>query len=110
MVAAAATPFALVAYLADAVGWESWGGLMLNVCLAIASMILCFPPGSSPRWAAARPCRRSAGTSTGYIELFRGAPRFVRLLMANVALGRPSGAPLHRRQEERTKEFLAQIL
>jgi general L-amino acid transport system permease protein len=87
VVAALATPFALVAYLADAVGWDSWGGLMLNVYLAIASIILCFPLGVLAALGRRSTLPAVRWISTGYIELFRGAPLFVLLLMASVALG-----------------------
>lgn len=87
VIGALLAPFALVAYLVDATGWDEWGGMMLNVYLAIVSIILCFPLG-----VAAALGRRSklpviSAISTGYIELFRGAPLYVLLLMANVALG-----------------------
>jgi general L-amino acid transport system permease protein len=81
------TPFALVVYLADAVGWDGWGGLMLNVFLAITSMILCFPLGVLAALGRRSTLPAVRWISTGYIELFRGAPLFVLLLMANVALG-----------------------
>ena len=94
VVAALITPFALVAYLADAVGWDSWGGLMLNVYLAIASIILCFPLGVLAALGRRSTLPAVRWISTGYIELFRGAPLFVLLLMASVALGFfvPAGA------------------
>jgi len=80
-------PFVLVGYLAGGVGWDGWGGIMLNVFLAVTSIILCFPVG-----VLAALGRRSSlpivkGLSTIYIELFRGMPLFVLLLMANIALG-----------------------
>jgi len=86
-VGAALAPFLLVWYLADAVGWDGWGGLMLNVFIAVTSIVLCFPLG-----VLAALGRRSSmpvvrGLSTVTIELVRGAPLFVLLLMANVALG-----------------------
>lgn len=87
VLAAVVTPFALVAYLADAVGWDSWGGLMLNVYLAVASIILCFPLGVLAALGRRSTLPAVRWISTGYIELFRGAPLFVLLLMASVALG-----------------------
>lgn len=81
------TPFALVVYLASAVGWDSWGGLMLNVFLAITSMILCFPLGVLAALGRRSTLPAVRWVSTAYIEVFRGAPLFVLLLMANVALG-----------------------
>lgn len=87
VVAAVVTPFALVAYLADAVGWDDWGGLMLNVFMALTSIILCFPLGVLAALGRRSTLPAIRWVSVGYIELFRGAPLFVLLLMANVALG-----------------------
>jgi general L-amino acid transport system permease protein len=87
VVAAVVTPFALVVYLASAVGWDSWGGLMLNVYLAIASILLCFPLGVLAALGRRSTLPAVRWISTGYIELFRGAPLFVLLLMASQALG-----------------------
>ncbi len=94
IVAAVVTPFVLVAYLADAVGWDGWGGLMLNVFLAVTSIILCFPLGVLAALGRRSTLPALRWVSTGYIELFRGAPLFVLLLMASVALGFfvPAGA------------------
>ncbi len=87
VLAAVVTPFALVAYLADAVGWDDWGGLMLNVFMALTSIILCFPLGVLAALGRRSTLPAIRWVSVGYIELFRGAPLFVLLLMANVALG-----------------------
>lgn len=87
VVAAVGTPFVLVGYLADAVGWDGWGGLMLNVFMALTSMILCFPLGVLAALGRRSTLPAIRWMSIGYIELFRGAPLFVLLLMANVALG-----------------------
>ncbi len=84
---AVVVPFVLVAYLADALGWDQWGGLMLNVFLAVVSIILCFPLGVLAALGRRSKLPVIRGLATGYIELFRGAPLFVLLLMANVALG-----------------------
>lgn len=87
VVAAIITPFALVAYIADAVGWDGWGGLMLNVYMAIASIILCFPLGVLAALGRRSTLPALRWVSTGYIELFRGVPLFVLLLMSGAALG-----------------------
>ena len=81
------TPFALVAYLADAVGWDGWGGLMLNVFMAVASIILCFPLGVLAALGRRSTLPAVRWVSTAYIELFRGVPLFVLLLMSGAALG-----------------------
>jgi general L-amino acid transport system permease protein len=57
VVAAIATPFALVAYLADGAGWDGWGGLMVNVFMAVAAIILCYPLGCCSRSGDVRRCR-----------------------------------------------------
>jgi general L-amino acid transport system permease protein len=96
IVVALLTPFVLVIYLADATGWDGWGGVMLNVFLAVTSIILCFPLGVLAALGRRSTLPVVRGLSTGYIELFRGMPLFVLLLMANVALGffvPPDAAP-----------------
>lgn len=65
---------------------EEWGGFLINFYLAIVSIALCFPLGVLLALG-----RRSAlpllrWLSTAYIELIRGAPLFVLLLLAGVAL------------------------
>ena len=65
---------------------EEWGGFLINFYLAIVSIALCFPLGILLALG-----RRSAlpllrWLSTAYIELIRGAPLFVLLLLAGVAL------------------------
>jgi general L-amino acid transport system permease protein len=94
VVAAIATPFALVAYLADGAGWDGWGGLMVNVFMAVAAIILCYPLGVLAALGRRSTLPLVRWISTIYIELFRGAPLFVLLLMAHVALGFfvPAGA------------------
>jgi general L-amino acid transport system permease protein len=87
VVAAIATPFALVAYLADGAGWDGWGGLMVNVFMAVAAIILCYPLGVLAALGRRSTLPLVRWISTTYIELFRGAPLFVLLLMAHVALG-----------------------
>ncbi|MPY95192.1 MAG: ABC transporter permease subunit [Acidimicrobiia bacterium] len=84
---AIATPFLLIWYLADGSAWDSWGGLMLNVFMAVAAILMCFPLGVFAALGRQSQLPLISATSTAYIELFRGAPLFVLLLMANVALG-----------------------
>ncbi len=66
---------------------DGWGGLMLNLFLAAISIALCFPIGLI--MALGRQSRLPVvrWISTTYIEIFRGVPLLVLLLMANVALG-----------------------
>jgi general L-amino acid transport system permease protein len=87
VVGAIATPFLLVSYLADAVEWNDWTGMMLNVFLAVASILLCFPFGVLLALGRRSRLPLLRGMCTALIELVRGAPLYVLLLMANVALG-----------------------
>jgi general L-amino acid transport system permease protein len=87
VVAAIATPFVLIWYLADAIGWDDWTGMMLNVFLAVASILLCFPFGVLLALGRRSRLPLLRGLCTVLIELVRGAPLYVLLLMANVALG-----------------------
>jgi general L-amino acid transport system permease protein len=87
VVLALVTPFVIVWYLAGAIGWDGWGGLMLNVFLAVVSIILCFPLGVLLALGRRSKLPLISAVSTGFIEVIRGAPLFVLLLMANVALG-----------------------
>ena len=41
----AAVPVALIVYLAGVLGWDEWGGFMINVFIAAAAIVLCFPLG-----------------------------------------------------------------
>lgn len=79
--------FALVAFLAQPLGWDRWGGMMLNLLLAGTSIVLCFPLGVLLALGRRSQLPAIRAVSTGYIELFRGAPLIALLLMANVALG-----------------------
>jgi general L-amino acid transport system permease protein len=87
VVLAVATPFGLVLYLADGLGWAGWGGMMLNIYLAVVSILLCFPLGVLMALGRRSQLPLIRWLCTGLIELVRGAPLFVLLLMANVALG-----------------------
>ena len=52
-----ATPFGLVWFLARAAGWDEWGGMMLNVFIAVVAIVLWFPSACCSPWAGARACR-----------------------------------------------------
>lgn len=65
---------------------EEWGGFLINFYMAVISIVLCFPLGVLLALG-----RRSSFpiirlVTTTYIELIRGAPLFVLLLLAGVAL------------------------
>ena len=86
-VVAIATGVAMIWLLAQAVGWDDWGGLMLNMFLAGVSIMLCFPFGVLLALGRRSKLPLIRAVSTAYIELFRGVPLIALLLMANVALG-----------------------
>ena len=83
----AAVPIALYYYVVSAVGFSEWGGFMLNMFLALCAIILAFPLGVVLALGRRSTLPLIRWVSTAYIELLRGAPLFVLLLLANVALG-----------------------
>ncbi len=83
----AAIPVALYFYVVTAVGFDGWGGFMLNLFLAVCSIILCYPLGVLLALGRRSGLPLVRLVCTTYIELIRGAPLFVLLLLANVALG-----------------------
>jgi general L-amino acid transport system permease protein len=84
--ATAAIPFALFFYLNRTVPLADWEGFYFNLTSALAGIILCFPLGVLLALARRSKLRLLQGLSVAYIELVRGAPLFVLLLMANVSL------------------------
>ena len=78
---------ASVWYLNAGVGWNDWGGLLLNIFLAAISIALCFPIGVLLALGRRSEFPIVRFVSTVYIELFRGVPLLALLLMASVALG-----------------------
>lgn len=87
VVALGSVPVGLYLYVVDAVGFDEWGGFMLNLFLAAVSIILCYPLGVLLALGRRSSLPLVRLVSTVYIELVRGAPLFVLLLFANVALG-----------------------
>jgi general L-amino acid transport system permease protein len=83
----AAVPVVLYLYVVTAVGFDDWGGFMLNLFLAVCSIVLCFPLGILLALGRRSSLPLVRVVCTTYIELIRGAPLFVLLLLANVALG-----------------------
>ncbi|MEM9611213.1 MAG: amino acid ABC transporter permease [Actinomycetota bacterium] len=73
--------------MANGVGLESWGGLLLNLFLAAFSIALCFPFGVLLALGRRSKFPVVRLLSVIYIELFRGAPLIALLLMANVTIG-----------------------
>jgi general L-amino acid transport system permease protein len=78
---------AAVWFLSRPLGWDKWGGIMLNLFLAITGITLCFPLGVALALGRRSKLVLLRGMSVGYIELFRGIPLFVLLLLSNIALG-----------------------
>jgi general L-amino acid transport system permease protein len=87
LVVFAAIPVAMYFYIVTAVGFDGWGGFMLNLFLAVCSIILCYPLGVLLALGRRSGLPLVRLVCTTYIELIRGAPLFVLLLLANVALG-----------------------
>jgi general L-amino acid transport system permease protein len=87
VLALAAVPIALYLYVVDAVGFGEWGGFMLNLFLAACASVLCYPLGVLLALGRRSRLPLVRAVCTTYIELVRGAPLFVLLLFANVALG-----------------------
>ncbi len=82
-----AVPVGLYFYVVTAVGFDDWGGFMLNLFLAVCSIVLCFPLGVLLALGRRSTLPLVRLVCTTYIELVRGAPLFVLLLLANVAFG-----------------------
>jgi len=78
---------ALVWFLTRPVGWDDWGGLMLNLFLATAGIALCFPLGVLLALGRRSKLPLIRAVCIGYIELFRGVPLYVLLLLSAIALG-----------------------
>src|SRR5262245_7846884 len=79
--------FALVWFLARPIGWDDWGGMMLNLFLAVAGIAFCFPLGVLLALGRRSKLPLIRWMSVGYIELFRGVPLYVLLLMSYLTLG-----------------------
>ena len=82
-----AVPVGLYFYVVTAVGFDDWGGFLLNLFLAVCAIVLCFPLGVLLALGRRSTLPLVRVVSTTYIELVRGAPLFVLLLLANSALG-----------------------
>lgn len=85
--ALAAVPVALYLYVVTAVGFDGWGGFMLNLFLALCAIVLCYPLGVLLALGRRSKLPLVRLVSTVYIEIVRGSPLFVLLLFAHVALG-----------------------
>ena len=78
---------ALVVLLTRPAGWDDWGGVMLNLFLAVAGIALCFPLGVLLALGRRSRLPLIRIVSIAYIELFRGVPLYVLLLLSAIALG-----------------------
>jgi general L-amino acid transport system permease protein len=87
VVAMLSVPVGLYVYVVDAIGYDEWGGFMLNLFLAACAIVLCYPLGVLLALGRRSTLPLIRLLCTIYIEVVRGAPLFVLLLFANVALG-----------------------
>lgn len=78
---------AAIWFLSRPIGWDGWGGMMLHVALAIAGIVLCFPLGVLLALGRRSKLPLIRWVSVIYIELFRGVPLYVLLLLGFLALG-----------------------
>lgn len=82
----ASIPMALIFITIGQAALEEWGGFLINFYLAIVSITLSFPMGVLLALGRRSSLPLLRWLSTTYIELIRGAPLFVLLLLAGVAL------------------------
>ena len=81
-----AVPVTLIALTLMRSTLDSWGGFLINFYIAIISIVLSFPLGVLLALGRRSTLPIVRLLSTTYIELIRGAPLFVLLLLAGVAL------------------------
>ena len=72
----------LILFLRVPIDVTDWGGLMLNVFLAVAGITLCFPLGLLLALGRRSKLPLIRSLSVVYIELFRGVPLYVLLFLA----------------------------
>ena len=77
---------ALLLFLRVPLDITLWSGLMLNVFLAVAGITLCFPLGVVLALGRRSKLPLLRWLSVLYIEVFRGVPLFVLLLLAYVVV------------------------
>ena len=80
----------LIAYwvlTASGLGWDQWGGFMLNIFLTIAGILFAFPIGLALALGRRSSLPVVRTFSVAYIELFRGVPLITLLLMGVFVLG-----------------------
>ena len=79
-------PIALISLTLMQSELSLWGGFLINFYMAIIAIVLCFPLGVLLALGRKSTLPIVRFISTTYIELIRGAPLFVLLLLAGVAL------------------------
>jgi general L-amino acid transport system permease protein len=79
-------PVALISLTLIQADIQLWGGFLINFYIAIISVVLCFPLGVLLALGRKSTLPIIRLISTTYIELIRGAPLFVLLLLSGVAL------------------------
>jgi general L-amino acid transport system permease protein len=82
----AVAPITLIALTLSQASIDLWGGFLINFYIAIISIFLSFPLGVLLALGRKSTLPIIRLISTTYIELIRGAPLFVLLLLAGVAL------------------------
>src|SRR5690606_10963107 len=77
------------------VGWDAWGGLLLNLYLGVAAIVLSFPIGVVLALGRRSTFPAMRMVSVAYIEAIRGVPLTTLLFMGALALGffLPAGWP-----------------
>ena len=76
-----------IAFLATNVGWDEWGGLLLTMFVATASIVLCFPFGVLAALGRRSDLPVIRAFSVLYIEVIRGVPLITLLFVASLMLG-----------------------
>jgi general L-amino acid transport system permease protein len=82
----ALVPVVIYLYLVDAVPLAEWEGFLFNLTAAAAGIVLCFPLGVVLALGRRSRLPLLKTLSVLYIELVRGSPLYVLLLLANVSL------------------------
>lgn len=72
---------------ASGIGWDDWGGFMLNLFLTFAGIAFAFPFGVLLALGRRSSLPFVRGLSVSFIELVRGVPLITLLLLGLLALG-----------------------
>ncbi|MDP8969643.1 MAG: amino acid ABC transporter permease, partial [Actinomycetota bacterium] len=74
-------------FTAGGPGWDSWGGLLLTLYLAVGGIVLSFPLGVLLALGRRSSLPAVRVVCVAYIELIRGVPLITLLLMGQFMLG-----------------------